>query len=131
MDSYGFLSSSSDKIVKAMHHYYFKILKKEFPDKGIHLKKKLAYPYEHFKSLCDYQETVDSLKKEDFFIKLKTKNPDDEKTERTKKDIKMFDIKNGEELTQLYLKSDVILLADIFEKFVRVSIEEFDIIPLY
>ena len=36
----------------------------------------------------------------------------------------MFDIKNGEELNKLYCKSDVILLADVIEKFVKVSSEE-------
>ena len=43
----------------------------------------------------------------------------------------MFNIKNGEELTQLYLKSDVPLLARVFEKFLKVSINEFGINPLY
>ena len=43
----------------------------------------------------------------------------------------MFDIKNGEELTKLYCKSDVILLADVIEKFVKVSFEEYGINPLY
>ena len=43
----------------------------------------------------------------------------------------MFDIKNGEELTKLYCKSDVILLADVIEKFVKVSFEENGINPLY
>ena len=35
------------------------------------------------------------------------------------------------ELTELYLKTDVILLADVFEKFIKVSIKEFGINPLY
>ena len=39
----------------------------------------------------------------------------------------MFDIKNGVELTKLYLKSDVILLADVFEKFFKISIDEYGI----
>ena len=39
--------------------------------------------------------------------------------------------KNGEELTQLYLKSDVLLLACVFEKFIKVSVNEFGINPLY
>ena len=43
----------------------------------------------------------------------------------------MFDIENGKELTQLYLKSNVILLADVFEKFAKVSTTEYGINPLY
>ena len=42
----------------------------------------------------------------------------------------MFDIKNGEELTKLYCKSDVILKADVFEKFVKTSFEEYGNNPL-
>ena len=37
----------------------------------------------------------------------------------------------GKELTKLYLKSDVILSADVFEKFVKVFTEEYGINPLY
>ena len=43
----------------------------------------------------------------------------------------MFNTKSGKELTKLYLKSDVILLADVFEKFVKVSTEEYGINHLY
>ena len=42
----------------------------------------------------------------------------------------MFHIKIGEELTKLYLKSDVILLADVFEKFIQISFEEYGNNPL-
>ena len=42
-----------------------------------------------------------SLKKEDFFTNLKNNCPDDERREQTKEITKIFDIKNGEELTQL------------------------------
>ena len=108
-----------------------KLLKTEFPDKWKFLNKKLAYPYEFFNCIEDYQKTVDKLKKEDFFSKLKNKCPDDEEIERTKEIIKVFDIKNGEELTQIYLKSDVLLLTSVFEKFIKVSFIEFDINPLY
>ena len=44
---------------------------------------------------------------------------------------KKFNIKNGEELTQTYLKSDVVILACVFEKFIKVSVNEFGINPLY
>ena len=43
----------------------------------------------------------------------------------------MFDIKNGEELTKLYCKSDVILITDVIEKFTKVPFEEYGINPLY
>ena len=45
----------------------------------------------------------------------------------TKEIIKIFDVKNEEELTQMYLKSDVLLLTCVFEKFIEVSVNEFDI----
>ena len=108
-----------------------KILKTEFPGiKWKYLTKKLAYPYEFFKSLADYQKPVDNLKNDDFFSKLNNKSPDDEEIERRREIIKVFENKNGE-LTQLYLKSDVLLLACLSEKFIKVSINKFKIIPLY
>ena len=117
--SYRFLSESLDNLVKNLDVDDFKILKKEFPDNWQYLNKKLAYPYQYFNSIDDYQKPVDNLKKEDFFNKLKNKCPDDDVIERTKEIIKLFDIKNGEELTKLYCKSDVILLADVIEEIVK------------
>ena len=131
IDTYRFLSKSLDKLVKNLDDDDFKILKKEFPDKWQYLNKKLAYPYQYFNSIDDYKKPVNNLKKEDFFNKLKNDYPDDDEIERTKEIIKLFNIKDGEELTKLYCKSDVILLADVFEKFVKVSTEEYKINPLY
>ena len=95
------------------------------------LNKKLAYPYQYFNSIDDYKKPFDSFKKEDFFSKLKNECPDDEEIERTREIINLFDFKNGEELTKLYCKSDGILIADVIEKFVEVSFEEYSINPLY
>ena len=131
IDSYRFLSESLDELVKNLDEEDFKILKKEFPDKWQCLNKKLAYPYEYFSSIDHYKNSVNNLKKEDFFSKLKNDYLDDDEIERTKEIIEIFNIKNGEELTKLYCKSDVILLADVFEKFVEVSTEEYKINPLY
>ena len=108
-----------------------KILKTGFPYKWKYLTKKLAYPYEYFNSIDDYKKPVDSLEKKDFFSKLKNKCPDDDEIERTREIIKRFNIKNGEELTEIYFKSDVLLLACVFEKFIKVSVNEFKINPLY
>ena len=42
-----------------------------------------------------------------------------------------MNFENGEELINLYLKSHVSLLICIFGKFLKVSVEEFDINPTY
>ena len=63
--------------------------------------------------------------------KLKNNCPNGKEIERTKEIIELFNFKNGEELTQLFLKSDVLLLTCVFEKYIKVSINEFDINPLF
>ena len=97
IDSYRFLSESLDELVKNLDEEDFKILKKEFPDKWQYLNKKLAYPYQYFNSINDYQKLVNNLKKEDFFSKLKNNYHDDDEIEGTKEIIKLFNIKDGEE----------------------------------
>ena len=72
-----------------------------------------------------------NIKKEDFFSKLKNDYINDEEIETTNEIITLFDIKDGEKLTQLFLKSDVLLLACVLEKFIKVSINEYGINPLY
>ena len=131
IDSYRFLSSGLDSLVKNLDEDDFKILKKEFPDNWQYLNKILAYPYEYFNSIDDYKKPIHNLENKDFFSKLKNKCPDDKEIDRTREIIKKFNIKNGKELTELYLKSDVISLADVFEKFIKISVEEFGINPLY
>ena len=114
-----------------MSENYLKILKDEFGDKWKNLTKKLAYPYEFFNSINDYQKSVTDLKIEDSFNKLKNKCPKDEEIEGIKETIQLFNIKNGKELTEIYVKSDVLLLTCVFEKFIKVSVNEFGIKPLY
>ena len=94
-------------------------------------KEKLANPNEKFNSFNDYQEPVDNLQKEDFFSKLKNKCPSDRETEQTRKIIEKFNIKDGEELTQLYLESDALILECVFGKIIKVSVNEFGINLLY
>ena len=131
IDSYKFLSSSLDKLVENLDEDDFLILRKDFPDNCDILKKKIAYPYEYFNKIQDYQKPDAYLKKADFFSKLRNKCPDDNEIERTIQVTNLFNIKNGEELTSLYVKTDIILLADVFEKFMKVSTKHYGISPLY
>ena len=91
----------------------------------------MAYPYEYFKSIDDYQNTVNNLRKENFFSKLKRDYADDEEIERSKKTKELSDIGNGEKLTELYLKIYVILLICVFERVIKVSLNEFDFNSLF
>ena len=107
------------------------ILKTQFPDKWRYLTKKLAYPYEYFNSIEDYNKPVNILKNKDFFSKLKNKCPDDTEIDRTREITKKFNIKDGKKFTDLYCKSDVLLLTCVFEKFIKAMQDVFEINPLY
>ena len=125
------LKNLEEKLLEYIGENDLKILKRGFPDKWKFLTKKLAYPYEIFNNIDDYKKPIHNLENIDFFSKLKNKCPDDKEIDRTREIIKKFDIKDGKELTEIYLKSDVLLLACVFEKFVKVSVDEFRINPLY
>ena len=51
--------------------------------------------------------------------------------ERTKRPNNLFNIKSGEQIIKLYIKGNVFLIAWVFEKPIKVSINEFDINLLY
>ena len=125
------IKNLEESLLNYMGENDFKILKTRFPDQWKFLTKKLAYPDEYFNRIDDYKKPVNKLEKKDFFSKLKNKRPDDEEIQRTMDNIEKFNIKNGEELTQIYLKSDVLLLACVFEKFIKISVNQFGINPLY
>ena len=126
LDSYRFLSSSLDKLVKSLDNLPV-MDENGFKDKLF--KKKLAYPYEYL-NLDNFQEPL-NLTKEDYWSTLTQSYPSDDNIKRTQELIDKNKIKNGSELTMLYLKMDVLQLADVFENFVESSTREYKINPLY
>ena len=134
LDSMRFQTASLEKLTESLKDDDSIHLKKHFPNHWMLLKNKLAYPYEYYKTLEDYEKPIDELLESGnkaCFSKTKNKIPDQEEIDRTNEIIRIFNIKNGREMTELYCKADVRLLADIFEKFIKVSISEFGINPLY
>ena len=125
------INKLEEMLLDYMGEHDLKLLKTQFPDNWKYLTKKLAHPYEYFNSVEDYQKPVDNLENKHFFSKLKNKCPDDIKIDRTREIIKKFNIKDGKELTELYCKSDVLLLACVFEKFIKIMQDKFEISPLY
>ena len=126
LDSYRFLSSSLDKLVKSLDN--FPIMKLEGMSDDL-FKKKLAYPYEYL-NLDNFQEPL-NLTEEDYWSTLTQSYPSDDDIKRTQELIEKYKIRNGQELTMLYLKMDVLQLADVFENFVESSTREYKINPLY
>ena len=55
----------------------------------------------------------------------------DKDYEHAKKVFKTFGCKNLEEYTELYCKSDVLLLTDVFENFIDVCFEKFKLDPAH
>ena len=134
LDSMRFQTDSLEKLTESLKDDDYIHLKKHFPNHWMLLKNKLAYPYEFYKTLEDYERPIDELLKsgkEPYFSKTKNKIPDQKEIDRTNEIIRLFNIKNGRELTELYNKADVIPLADVFEKFVKVSETEFGMNPSY
>ena len=86
------IKNLEEVLLEYMGENDLKILKTGFFDKWKYLTKKLAYSYEYFNSIEDYQKPVDNLKKEHFFSKLKNGYRDNEKTERTMDIIKKVNI---------------------------------------
>ena len=129
LDSYRFLNSSLDKLMSMQSGAnYFPIMTLEgMSDESF--KKKLAYPYEYF-THNNFQEPLNPST-EDFWSTLKQTTPSLEEINRTQEIIKKFNVKNGQELTELYLKMDVLQLAEVFENFVEKTTLEYNINPLY
>ena len=125
------INELEEAFLNYMGEHDLKILKTEFPDMWKYITKKLAYSYEYFNSIEDYNKPVDNLENKHFFSKLKNKCADDNESDRTREVIKKFNIKDGKKLTELYCKSDVLILACVFEKFREVSQNEFGISPLF
>ena len=69
-----------------------------------------------------------NLTKEDYWSTLTQSYPSDDDIKRSQELIDKTNIKNGQELTMLYLKMDVLQLADVFENFVESSTREHKLI---
>ena len=83
------------------------------------VKKKGIYPYEYMNSFKKFKEEC-LPDKDCYFSSLKNRNISDEEYSRAIDVWQVFNFKNLGECHDLYLKSDVLLLCDVFEKFIKV-----------
>ena len=127
-DSLHFLSRSLDQLVKCCPKDAFETLKSLYPEKSNLLLKKGIYPYEYMDTFDKFEETT-LPKIEEFYSELKDENISLEDYQRAQQVWNEFDIKNMGEYHDLYMKTDTLLLACVFENFRKVCIKNYKLDP--
>ena len=129
IDSVQFMNSSLEKLVENLSDNDFKYLIKEFCSKNLELlKQKSAYPHEYMDSFKKFGEK-NLPDRECFYSSVKdgTTGDNGEKLDghisdedylTCNKIWNEFNMKNMGDYHDHYLKKDVLLLADVFEKFI-------------
>ena len=129
IDSMLLMNSSLDKLVKNLND--FKYFSSVFEGEQFELVKKTGvYPYEYMNSFKRFKENC-LPDKDCFFNSLKDCCVSEEEYFRACNVWKVFDIKNLGEYHDLYLKTDVLLLCDVFEKFISVCLKEYGLDPCH
>ena len=117
IDSFQFMSSSLDKLVGNLSDDAFKYTREEFENEKFSLmKKKGVYPYDYMDSFKKFKNKKLPTK-EEFYSIMNDESISDDDYKHAQKVWETFNLKNMGEYHDLYLKSDVLLLADVFENF--------------
>ena len=114
IDSFKFLQTSLSNLVSNLQPTDFKNLNTVIKENTSILTRKGCYPYDYVSSIDILQET--RLPSKDlFYSKLYDEHISDEDYQHAIKVWKSFNCKTLKDYHDLYLKSDVLLLADVFE----------------
>ena len=128
IDSFQFLSSSLDSLVKDLNKDSFKFLSQEFNNNVLDLvKQKLFYPHEYMSNFENFKEKLPS--KEKFYCSLTSKKNSDKEYEHVLKVWNKFELKTMKNYHDLYLQRDVSLLAVFFEKLRNISLKNYVLYP--
>ena len=129
IDSFQFMSSSLNKLVSNLPTEAFKYTCKTFKQEKLELmKQKGVYPYDYMDSFDKFNKT-ELPTKEEFFSILSNEHITDEDYKHAQNVWKTFKLKNMGEYHDLYLKSDILLLADVFENFRKTCLQYYKLDP--
>ena len=142
IDNMQFMNLSLDKLVKNLSDEDFKYLVEEFGFDNLKiLKQKGAYPYEYMNSFKRFNEEKLCARKYFYSSTKKGKIDDDGKISDGHIGIKdyltcekiwnKFKMKNMGDYHDHYLKKDVLLLADVFEKFIKTCLKYYELDPCH
>lgn len=132
VDTFRFLASSLETLAATLESHQCQEINKYFPlDKQFCLiRQKGVFPY----SFVDDWNKLDVEKlpnKIDFFDKIKNEHISDELYKRAQLVWSIFGCKTLGDYSDIYLKSDVLLLCDIFENFRNSSLNAYGLDPAH
>ncbi|KAG8238776.1 hypothetical protein J437_LFUL016615 [Ladona fulva] len=125
-----FMASSLASLVGNLPSDKFKCTKKIFGDLSTLIQRKGVYPYDYTDSWEKLNETC-LPPKEDFFNRLTDSDISDEDYTHAKTVWNTFQCKTLIDYSDVYLKSDVTLLADVFENFRDVCFNAYKLDPAW
>ena len=129
IDSAQFLLASLDKLVSANKPEAFQITARYEPDRELLLRKGV-YPYEYMDSWERFEETQ-LPPKEDFYSKLTGASISDSVYNHAQRVWETFGCQTLGNYTDLYCRTDVLLLADVFENFRKTSQKQYGLDPAH
>ena len=131
IDSFKFMSTSLDSLVNNLPEEAFTNLKKYYMGNKFSLvKRKGVYPYEYMNSLERFKENK-LPPKESFYSTLTGEDISDEDYQHAQKVWEAFKTKSMEGYLELYNETDVLLLADVFENFRDICLENYKLDPAH
>ncbi|KAK4884494.1 hypothetical protein RN001_000765 [Aquatica leii] len=132
IDSFRFMSQSLDRLSSNLLDDEKKITKSYCNSlEEFHLlNRKGTFPYDYVDSWEKLEETC-LPSKQAFYSQLLDENVSDEDYSHAVNVCKVFKIQNLSEYSDLYLKTDVLLLADVFEAFRQTCLKTYTLDPLH
>ena len=131
IDSFKFMATSLEKLVNNLPEDDFINLSLYYSgDKFNLLARKRVYPYEYMDSLEKLEETK-LPPKEAFYSRLNDGGISDEDYAHAQKVWKTFKMKYFKDYHELYNEVDVLLLADVFENFRNICLENYELDPAH
>ena len=130
IDSFKFLSTSLADLVENLEPSDFKILNRIIKNNSSLLTRKGVYPYDYVTSIDKLKETK-LPSKEAFYSKLDDEEISDEDYQHAIKVWDTFDCQTLQDYHDLYLTTDVLLLADVFENFRKTCLKHYKLDPCH
>ena len=130
IDSFKFLQTSLANLVGNLQPDDFHNTKEIFKENIDLLTRKGVYPYDYVSSIEKLAETQ-LPPKEEFYSKLNDENITDDDYQHAIKVWNTFKCQTIKDYHDLYLKSDVLLLADVFENFRSTCLKHYNLDPAH